>query len=82
MPRPAVKQDLLLTLGSAMSIFSPSKNNAVARLEHLLEHGSDPGQVVAVQPPTQHKPEALVDMTDDVDEPELSTDIEDGRLAC
>jgi hypothetical protein len=50
MPRPAVKQDLPLTLGSAMSIFSPSKNNAVARLEHC--------------------------------EPELSTDIEDDRLAC
>ncbi len=46
LPRSAVKQDLLFTLDSAMSIFSPSKNNAVARLEHLLEHGSDPGQVV------------------------------------
>jgi restriction system protein len=46
LPRSAVKQDLLFTLSSAMSIFSPSKNNAVARWEHLLEHGSDPGQVV------------------------------------
>jgi len=35
LPRSAVKQDLLFTLGSAMSIFSPSKHNAVARLEHL-----------------------------------------------
>ena len=36
LPRSAVKQDLLFTLGSAMSVFSPSKNNAVARLESLL----------------------------------------------
>ncbi len=43
LPRTAVKQDLLFTLGSAMSIFAPSKNNAVARLEHLLAPGIDPG---------------------------------------
>ena len=40
----------------------------------LLEHGSDPGQVVAGQPPKQHG--ALVDTIEGVDEPELSTDIE------
>lgn len=38
-----MKQDLLFTLGGAMSVFAPSKNNAVARLEHLLVHGIDPG---------------------------------------
>ncbi len=41
-PRTVVKQDLLYTLGSATSIFSPSRNHAVSRLEHLLEHGVDP----------------------------------------
>lgn len=75
--RTAVKQDLLFTLGSAMSVFAPSKNNAVARLEHLLEHGTDPGQVPPVvkggpKPPLS----ALSDATEDVDEPELATDIE------
>lgn len=39
LPRSAVKQDLLFTLGSAMTIFSPNKNKAVDRLEHLLKHG-------------------------------------------
>lgn len=70
LPRNAVKQDLLFSLGSAMSIFSPSKNSAVVRLEHLLEHGTDPGQV-SVRPGPQ------VDDTEDVDEPELTTDIEE-----
>lgn len=77
LPRSAVKQDLLFTLGSAITIFSPSKNNAVMRLEQLLEQGSDPGQVVALQPTKQHKPDAPVDTTDPVDEPELSPDIEE-----
>jgi restriction system protein len=40
LPRTAVKQDLLFTLGSAMSVFAPSKNNAVGRLEHLLDHST------------------------------------------
>ncbi len=43
LPRTAVKQDLLYTLGGATSIFSPSRNKAVARLEHLMVHGTDPG---------------------------------------
>src|SRR4051794_9448652 len=47
LPRTAVKQDLLFTLGSAMSIFAPSKNNAVVRLEHLLTAGTDPGSTGA-----------------------------------
>jgi restriction system protein len=77
-PRTAVKQDLLFTLGSAMSIFSPSKNNALARLEHLLAHGTDPGQLplgaTAGKPALTSMP---VDSTEDVDEPELATDIEE-----
>lgn len=74
-PRAAVKQDLLFSLGSAMSIFSPSKNNAVARLEHLLAHGTDPGQVPSSS--TANSPStAPVDEIEDVDEPELTADIE------
>lgn len=77
LPRSSVKQDLLFTLGSAMSIFSPNKNNAVARLEHLLEYGTDPGQIVSLSLPKQLKATTLIDSTEDVDEPELSPDIEE-----
>lgn len=76
LPRTAVKQDLLFTLGSAMTIFSPNKNNALARLEQLLEHGTDPGQVVTPLVPKQ-KAGQTVDTTEGVDEPELSPDIEE-----
>jgi restriction system protein len=76
LPRAAVKQDLLFTLGSAMSIFSPNKNDAVARLENLLVHGTDPGQSVS-KPTLKHKLDKTFDGTDDVDEPEMSPDIEE-----
>lgn len=77
LPRSAVKQDLLFTLGSALTIFSPSKNKAVVRLEHLLEHGIDPGQIANAASSKQPKSGASVDIADDVDEPELSPDIEE-----
>lgn len=80
LPRTAVKQDLLFTLGSAMSIFAPSKNNAVARLEHLLATGTDPGSAGASgatggqgNAPASPETGAL----SDVDEPELTADIEE-----
>jgi restriction system protein len=76
LPRSAVKQDLLFTLGSSLTIFSPSKNNAVTRLQHLLEHGSDPGQVVLLPVPKQQKSGLVVATKEDVDEPELTPDIE------
>lgn len=73
LPRSEVKQDLLFILGSSLTIFSPSKNDAVARLEHLLQHGNDPGQVGVPSPsPTS----TTDDHSDEVDEPELATDIE------
>jgi restriction system protein len=79
LPRTSVKQDLLFTLGSAMSIFAPSKNQAIARIEHLLGHGTDPGQLPFMGE-AGHAAEAtsilLVDRDEDVDEPELNTDIE------
>ncbi|WP_235674494.1 restriction endonuclease [Mycolicibacterium pulveris] len=77
LPRSAVKQDLLFTLGSALTIFSPRKGNAVARLAHLLEHGSDPGQVTKSPISNQHKQPPGTDTTDVVDEPELAPDIEE-----
>ncbi|RAO30049.1 hypothetical protein ONO86_05601 [Micromonospora noduli] len=80
LPRSAVKQDLLFTLGSAMSIFAPSKNNAVARLEHLLVHGTDPGNttLTGITPTTAAASDATAQA--DVDEPELAADIEQVAL--
>jgi restriction system protein len=76
LPRTAVKQDLLFTLGSAMSIFAPTKNNAIARLEHLLEHGTDPGALAPGSVSTTTDPSE----GGDVDAPELSADIEQVAL--
>ncbi|GAA1799454.1 MAG: restriction endonuclease [Actinobacteria bacterium] len=62
--RTVVKQDLLYTLGSAISIFSPSRNNAVARLDHLLTHGEDPGSVAVTPkdgPSKSHVEDSAVD---------------------
>ncbi|EWS82324.1 hypothetical protein BF93_11990 [Brachybacterium phenoliresistens] len=77
-PRSAIKQDLLYTLGSALTIFSPSRNNAVARLEHVLATGEDVGSATmpsARQPaPTAHTADSPTDV---VDEPESQPDIAD-----
>jgi restriction system protein len=77
LPRAIVKQDLLFTLGSAMSIFSPRKNDAAARLQHLKEHREDPGARAAVPPVP-----GPVAVPDDgaVDEPEVHPDFEQGAL--
>lgn len=72
-PRSAVKQDLLYTLGSALSIFAPSKNGAVARLQALLDTGKDPGQSAGL---FQIPPED----DDAVDQPESNLDIADVAL--
>jgi restriction system protein len=76
LPRAAVKQDLLFTLGSAMSVFAPSRNHAVTRLEHLLDHGTDPGQVPSAAN-AGPKPPAPAAGDGAVDEPELTTDVEE-----
>lgn len=69
-PRSAVKQDLLYTLGSALSIFAPSKNDAVNRLVALLETGTDPGQSGLPKA-------AIVATADAVDQPESDLDTEE-----
>lgn len=77
-PRSAIKQDLLYTLGSALTIFSPSRNNAVARLEHVLATGEDVGSH-GLQGPrasvTVARPSAPA-QPDVVDEPESQPDID------
>ncbi len=80
LPRTAVKQDLLFTLGSAMSIFAPSKNNAVARLEHLLSTGTDLGSLGAAASaggPSSSPAASETGALSVVDEPELTADIEE-----
>ena len=42
-PRTAIKQDLLFILGSALTVFESSRNDAAWRLERILETGIDPG---------------------------------------
>lgn len=77
LPRTAVKQDLLFTLGSAMSVFAPSKNGAVARLEALLASGVDPGHAASLAPSvagTAAGPVAELE-SPGVDDPETVPDI-------
>ena len=76
-PRAIVKQDLLYILGSAITIFSPSKRDAVARLQHLRDHRMDPGAKVSAVPTPGSQ-----DFSDNglVDEPESQPDFEQGAL--
>jgi len=76
LPRTTVKQDLLFSLGSSLSVFAPSKNNAVARLESLLVHGVDPGTLGRAPSTTS----AEVASEQAVDEPEMSADISEVAL--
>lgn len=75
-PRSAVKQDLLFILGSALTVFAPSRNHAVERLQSLLTSGTDPGQVPSLTPPGPLGGTSVVS-DEAVDEPELVPDIED-----
>ena len=50
-PRTALKQDLLYSLGSAMTVFQTTKNDGVWRLEQVLETGKDPGARTGALPP-------------------------------
>ena len=77
-PRSALKQDLLYTLGSALTIFSPSRNNAAARLEHVLQTGEDVGsQPLASGPASAPAPRPSAPGAPDVvDEPESQPDID------
>ncbi len=42
-PRTAIKQDLLFILGSALTVFEATRNDAAWRLEQVLLTGIDPG---------------------------------------
>jgi restriction system protein len=61
----------LFSLGSAISIFAPKRNNAIARLEELLKSGVDPGSA-GPSPPSD-----IPSGDDEVDNPEPAADIEE-----
>ena len=42
-PRSVLKDDLLAMVNGAMTVFSPSRNNAAERLEAVAKTGADPG---------------------------------------
>lgn len=70
-PRAAIKQDLLFTLGSALTVFAPTRGQAIQRLEELMVAGTDPGQIPFTTAPSL----AESNTVDDVDEPEAIPDI-------
>ncbi|RKQ85132.1 restriction system protein [Mycolicibacterium mucogenicum 261Sha1.1M5] len=72
LPRSTVKQDLLYTLGSALTIFSPSRGHAVERLTELLKSRTDPGQL-----PFEPHPVLPTSSDAAVDEPETQPEIEE-----
>ena len=72
LPRSTVKQDLLYTLGSALTIFSPSRGYAVERLTELLRSRTDPGQLPFAPHPTLPTSGDVA-----VDEPETQPEIEE-----
>lgn len=75
--RSAIKQDLLYTLGSALTIFSPSRNHAASRLEHVLATGEDVGSTgLPTTTPASTPHHAAAASSDVVDEPESQPDIE------
>lgn len=49
-PRDAVRQDLLFSLGAAQTICEIARNNAFARIKALVETGRDPGYGAALAP--------------------------------
>lgn len=59
-PRTAIKQDLLFSLGSAMTIFQVTKNDAAWRVAQILATGSDPGSKAAPIPDLTTVPDADV----------------------
>ncbi|GAA4386019.1 restriction endonuclease [Tsukamurella soli] len=73
--RTVIKQDLLYTLGSALSTFSPSRNHAAARLEHLLNAGEDPGAPLVGTGAGSTSSVSHSGEDDVVDEPETRPDV-------
>lgn len=75
-PRSAIKDDLLYTLGAIMTIFRASRNEAEARFRAVLETGQDPGSLAVTSSTSTSSttPDAADDaVTDPVAVPTLET---------
>ncbi|QGF25153.1 restriction endonuclease [Raineyella fluvialis] len=73
--RSAIKDDLLNSLNGAMTVFNPTRNEAVARLEQVFLTAVDPGATAIKKPPTA--PAAPVDEgVEDVTDPETVPTLE------
>lgn len=81
-PRTAVKQDLLYSLGATLTVFSPSRNQAEDRLKALLETGTDPGmrQESLEKAAAALSSVAAGDTGNDPDAPAIQQDIEEMAL--
>ena len=66
-PRSAIKQDLLYSLGAFSTYCQVSRNEAAARIAAIAANGSDPGSKVAVKPSVNPKPPAHPDSSLDGD---------------
>ena len=75
-PRSAVKDDLLYTLGAIMTVFKASRNEAEARFRVILQGGVDPGSLAvkhADSVPADAPGSDESDVTDPVVVPTLET---------
>lgn len=74
-----IKDDLLYTLNSIMTVFSPARNNAVARLAQIARTGTDPGNrdTTATKPAANTKaPDTADEVLDLVTDPESAPTLE------
>lgn len=56
LPRTVIKQDLLHSLGGAMTVFGISRHDGARRLRQLMESGSDPGSHASLPTPALSAP--------------------------
>lgn len=76
LPRTAVSQDLLYTLGAFMTVCRVRRNNALDRLRALMETGKDPGSVgLAASPGVAAADDDDVDGVGRVDLEQASRDL-------
>lgn len=71
-PRSVLKDDLLNMVNGAMTVFSPSRNSAAARLEVVSERGVDPGNSVSSTVPSDPAGQTNRDVDATVTDPETA----------
>ncbi|MDF1807105.1 restriction endonuclease [Hyphomonas sp.] len=73
-PRSAFKQDLLYSFGAFLTVCEVTRNEALRRVQAVLETGQDPGPKTGLP---QVAPRAISEIDDTPDASEAFTDIED-----